>query len=62
MYYIGKKRLKILFISVSVVCRDALVIVEVSDSQAVPKVRAHLFPGESEHQFDVFVSLTPEYH
>lgn len=41
---------------------DALIIVEVGDSQAVSKVRAHLFPRNDEIQRDIFVSLLPEHH
>lgn len=61
MYYIRKKRIKTVSI-VSAVFRDALVIVEVGDSQAVPKVRAHLFPRDDERRLNVFVSLCPEHH
>lgn len=41
---------------------DALIIVEVGDSQAVSKVWAHLFPRNDEIQLDIFVSLLPEHH
>lgn len=41
---------------------DALIIVEVSDSQAVSKVRAHLFPRNDEIQRDSFGSLRPKHH
>lgn len=41
---------------------DALIIVEVGGSQAVSKVRAHLFPRNDEIQRNLFVSLLPEHH
>ena len=46
----------------SAVCRDALVIVEVGDSYAAPKVRAHLFSEDDEVLQDVAVSHYPEHH
>lgn len=47
---------------VGVVFTDALIIVEVGDSQAAPKVRAHLFSWNHEIQHDVSVSLCPKHH
>lgn len=38
-------------------CGDILVIVEVGDSQTVPKVRPHLFPRDGECIHQVGVSL-----
>lgn len=43
-------------------CWDALVIVEVGDSQAVPKVWAQLFPRDSELWADVAFNLFPQHH
>lgn len=38
------------------------IIVEVGDGQAVPKVRANLFPGDDEHRHHVDVGFPPEQH
>lgn len=61
MYCIRKKKLKTVSI-LSAVFGDAPVIVEVGDSQAIPKVRAHLFPRDDERRLEVFVSLCRDHH